>query len=122
MVARLPPFTAAALVGPLCTYAHLTLAPPIPNGRTLAWPANPDPIPRQLLLTLSLIPTTRYADAGLLEVSLITAPAAPGSSQCPDYAHAAKAPGSRLALSTVDTLWHAQASLHLPFPHLINYA
>ena len=56
------------------------------------------------------------------QVSLITASAAPGSSQCPDYAHATKAPGSRVVLSTVDTLWHAQASLHLPFPHLINYA
>eukprot|EP00964_Phaeocystis_antarctica_P075961 scaffold46953_cov62-Phaeocystis_antarctica.AAC.3 len=54
---------------------------------------------------------TRYADAGVLEISVITAPAATGASKCPDYMHAAKA-GSRVALSTVDTLWHAEASLH----------
>ena len=56
-----------------------------------------------------------YADAGVLEISLISAPAVTSSavtsgSQCPDYAHAAKAPGSRVVLSTVDTLWHAEAS------------
>ena len=42
---------------------------------------------------------------------MITAPAATGASKCPDYMHAAKA-GSRVVLSTVDTLWHAEASLH----------
>ena len=46
---------------------------------------------------------------------MITAPAATGASKCPDYMHAAKA-GSRVVLSTVDTLWHAQASLHLTVP------
>ena len=43
---------------------------------------------------------------------MITAPAATSSSKCPDYMHAAKALGSRVALSTVDTLWHAEVSLH----------
>ena len=42
---------------------------------------------------------------------MITAPAATGASKCPDYMHAAKA-GSRVVLSSVDTLWHAEASLH----------
>ena len=60
-----------------------------------------------------------YADAGVLEISLISAPAvaspsdSPGvtsASQCPDYAHAAKAAGSRVVLSSVDTLWRAEAS------------
>ena len=55
-------------------------------------------------------PLCTYADAGVIEISVITEPTDTISSKCPAYVHADKA-GSRVALSTVDTLWHAEASL-----------
>ena len=60
-------------------------------------------------------PLCTYENAGALELALVTVPAATSSSSCPDYARAAKA-GSRVVLSTVDTLWAAKASLHWWLP------
>lgn len=81
VVVRLPPFCAAALVGPLCT----------------------------------------YADAGVIEISVITARGASSSLKCPDYMNAVKA-GSRVVLATVDTLWHAKTSLHWWLPSGLSAA